>query len=198
MRRCSVLPNVRAVSCVLRAKQEREVEQTQHFEAHIIVIGMNALGRQIVRRLVQRGETVLAIDTDPQKLRGLAGANTLIGNVEYDSVVEEIGLRRARMVISALQIEDANNLLAYRCRAARVPCAVHAFDDSVVGGLLDLNVNYLMMPAIDGAVQENRLMRDEGFLQSPQPILSALQEKEARKPHDRLRHSAYRSGTRFR
>ncbi len=148
---------------LLRAREETELEAHQTRSDHVIVVGMNAMGREIVKQLVQRGETVLAIDTDPMKLRGLSGAITMIGNVEYHSVVEEIGLRRARIVVSALQIEDANNLLAYRCRAADVPCAIHAFDDSVVEGLLDLNVNYLMMPAIDGAVAERRLIRDEGL-----------------------------------
>ena len=152
------------VFALLRAQEETEPEDSHTRSGHIIVVGMNAMGREIVKRLVERGETVLAIDTDPQKLRGLTGAITMIGNVEYHSVVEEIGLRRARMVVSALQIEDANNLLAYRCRAAEVPCAIHAFDDSVVEGLLDLNVNYLMMPAIDGAVAERRLMKVEGLL----------------------------------
>ncbi|MGB0257096.1 MAG: cation:proton antiporter [Coraliomargarita sp.] len=152
------------VFALLRAQEETEPEDSHTRSGHIIVVGMNAMGREIVKRLVERGEKVLAIDTDPQKLRGLTGAITMIGNVEYHSVVEEIGLRRARMVVSALQIEDANNLLAYRCRAAEVPCAIHAFDDSVVEGLLDLNVNYLMMPAIDGAVAERRLMKEEGLL----------------------------------
>jgi hypothetical protein len=68
-------------------------------------------------------------------------------------VVEEIGLRRARLVVSALQIEDTNHLLAYRCRSAGVPCAIHAFDVSVVEDLLELDTGYMFMPAVD-AVRE--------------------------------------------
>ena len=151
---------------ILRAKAETEAEATRERRNHIIVVGMNGLGREIVTRLALRGEPVLAIDTDPQKLEGLglAGAETLIGNVEYHSVVEEIKLRRAKLVISALQIEDANHLLTYRCRSMGVPCAIHAFDNSVVDDLLDLGADYLMMPAIAGAVEEIKLMREEGLL----------------------------------
>ena len=109
---------------------------------------------------------MLAIDTDPKKLEGLGDADILIGNVEYQSVVEEVGLREARLVVSALQIEDTNHLLAYRCRSASVPCAIHAFDLSVVNDLLDLDVTYLMMPAADGILQQRQLMQQEGIFKS--------------------------------
>lgn len=147
-------------------KQEVETEEATERTGHVIVVGMNALGREIVKRLDERGERVLAIDTDPNKLEGLGGADTLIGNVEYASVVEEIGLRRARLVVSALQIEDTNHFLAYRCRSADVPCAIHAFDVSVVEDLLDLDTDYMFMPAVDVVREQiaemDRVLRPEG------------------------------------
>ena len=148
---------------LLRAKQEPDSEILRHRKDHIIVVGMNALGREIVKQLTLRNERVLAIDTDPKKLEGLGDADILIGNVEYQSVVEEVGLREARLVVSALQIEDTNHLLAYRCRSAKVPCAIHAFDLSVVNDLLDLDTSYLMMPAADGILQQRQLMQQEGI-----------------------------------
>lgn len=129
---------------------------------HIIVVGMNPLGRKIARRLHARREEVLAIDTDPGKLLDLP-CETLIGNIEYKSVVEESGFERARLIISALQIEDANMLLAFRCREAGVPLAVHAFDASVVDDLLELEADYLMMPKVDGIVTQRQRLREEGI-----------------------------------
>jgi Kef-type K+ transport system membrane component KefB len=145
-----------------RAKQEADPETLRHRAGHVIVVGMNALGREIVKQLTLRGERVLAIDTDPNKLEGLGAAEILIGNVEYESVVDEIGLRNAKLVVSALQIEDTNHLLAYRCRSADVRCAIHAFDLSVVEDLMDLDTAYLLMPAIDGVVGQRDLMESEG------------------------------------
>jgi Kef-type K+ transport system membrane component KefB len=149
---------------LLRAKQEADHETSKERSGHVIVVGMNTMGREIVQQLALRGERVLAIDTDPKKLEGLGSADTLIGNVEYESVVEETGLRHARLVVSALQIEDTNHLLAYRCRSAEVPCAIHAFDVSVVADLLELDTAYLLMPAVDGAVEQKLLMEREGIL----------------------------------
>ena len=143
-----------------KAKQEPDTEEQHSYEGHVIVVGMNALGREVVKQLSGRGETVLAIDTDPRKLEGLNCAETLIGSVEYESAVEEIGLSRARLVISALQIEDTNHLLAYRCRSVGVPCAIHAFDISVVEDLLDLDTAYMFMPAFD-AMREQLAIFDQ-------------------------------------
>ena len=118
---------------------------------------MNALGRKIVHALVQRGESVVAIDTDPIKLRGLQNAITLIGQVEYPSVLEQVAYRQAKLVISALQIEQTNQLVAYRCRSVNVPCAIHAFDHSQIEQLLQLDVDYLITPAIDAVAIQRKL-----------------------------------------
>ncbi len=146
-----------------RARQEEEVDKVRIRSGHIIVVGMNALGRAIVKGLVAKGNEVLAVDTDPRKLTGL-DCEIEIGNVEYESVVDEIGLRQARLVVSALQIEDANNLLAYRCRLAGVPCAIHAFDVSVVDDLVDLGTDFMIMPSVDGVIEQRQVLEKEGIL----------------------------------
>ena len=71
---------------------------------------MNSLGRRIVQLLCERGEPVLAVDTDLEKLRGLS-CPVLLGNAQYLSVLEEAGLRDAQLLVSALHIEEVNRLL---------------------------------------------------------------------------------------
>ena len=110
---------------------------------HIIVVGMNALGRELVDRLCRRGETVLAIDTDPRKLAGLP-CRTLTGSIDNHAVLDDASLENARLVVSALQIEDATLLLTYRCRQLGVPIAVHAFDRSVIESMLRERPDFLI------------------------------------------------------
>lgn len=148
---------------IFGAKQEPDAENTVSRSGHIVVVGMNALGREIVRAMTARGEQVLAIDTDPRKLTGLAPAEVVIGNVEYESVIEEIGLPRAKLVVSALRIEDANLLLAYRCRARGIPCAIHAFDLSIIDDLLDLGTGYLLMPSVESVIGQREAMESAGL-----------------------------------
>ena len=149
---------------IFRARQSDGSDDTlKQRSGHVIVVGMSPFGRNIVRRVHKLGHTVLAIDTDPVKLHGLP-CETMIGNIEYASVVEEADLPRARLVISALQIEDTNQLLAFRCKEYGIPCAIHAFDPSVVDDLIELNVGYLMMPKVDGVMAERDILKKEGLL----------------------------------
>lgn len=127
-----------------RAGQQEDEVRPARPRGHVVVVGMNALGRRLVKRLVEHGERVLAIDTDPRKLAGLPCA-TLLGNVEYRSVLEDANVAEAKLLISALQIEDTNNLLAYRCRALGVPASIHAFDRSVEEYLSEIGVSHLLI-----------------------------------------------------
>ena len=124
---------------------------------------MNTLGREIVRRLHERGEQVLALDTDPHKLQGLP-CETLLGDVEYLSVLEEAELSHARLLVSALRIEPTNDLLAYRCKQVGIPCSIQAVDLSSTDNLLEMDVKYLMIPKVDGIKLQTRELQRRGLL----------------------------------
>ena len=138
---------------------DRIVHAGEHLEGHVIVVGMNTLGRELVRRLAAKGEDVLAVDTDPAKLEGLPGC-VLLGSVGYLSVLEEAGYARAKLIVSALQIEETNDLLAYRAKSVGVPCAIHVVDLSVVENLLDLETDYLMVSKVDGVKAQLAKLRE--------------------------------------
>jgi len=148
-------------------KAERRATRDHHIRQsrHIIVVGMNTLGRQLVNELHKRGEEVLAVDTDPVKLKGLPG-ESLLGSVDYLSVLQEAGLERAKLLVSALRIEDTNDLLAYRCQMAGVPSAIHVVDLSVVDNLLELGADYLMIPKVDGVKAQVKKLKELGILKS--------------------------------
>jgi Kef-type K+ transport system membrane component KefB len=151
---------------LFRAREETEPEE-RHVQrrGHVIIVGMNSLGRRLVDRFLSRGDSVLAIDTDPAKLAGL-GCDTLHGNVEYLSLLEEADLPHARLLVSALQIESTNDLLAYRCRRFEVPCAILVVDLSLAENLLEMDVDYMMVPKVDGIKLQLRELERRGFLHS--------------------------------
>jgi Kef-type K+ transport system membrane component KefB len=133
-------------------------------EGHIIVVGMNSLGRMLVRELAARGEQVVAIDTDPRKLEELPAAAAILGSVDHASVLAEARLERARLLVSALQIEESNKLLAYRCRELGVPASIHAFDISVQRDLREIGVEHLILSKHAGIRQMAAALRTEGVL----------------------------------
>jgi Kef-type K+ transport system membrane component KefB len=130
---------------------------------HVIVVGMNALGRELVGALTERGETVVAIDTDSRKLAGLT-AHTVLGSADEFTVLQEANLAGAKLLISALQIEDSNKLLAYWCREMNVPASIHAFDRSVVEELREIGVNHLMISKNNGIQRIVSELRTAGVL----------------------------------
>ncbi|HEX6588765.1 MAG TPA: cation:proton antiporter [Longimicrobiales bacterium] len=128
-----------------------------HSIGHVVVVGMNTLGREIVQRLAARGEAVVAVDTDRAKLERLP-AQTLAGTVNDPSVLEHAGIERAKLVVSALQIEDVNSMLVYRCTQLGIPISVHAHDPSFAHELLELGADHMMVSKLDGiAPMENEL-----------------------------------------
>jgi Kef-type K+ transport system membrane component KefB len=143
------------------AAPEAPIEPPAVLRDHIIVIGMNALGRELVHALVERGEEVVAVDTDPRKLEDLP-ARTILGSAEYFSVLEEANIADARLLVSALQIEDTNNLLAYWCRSLGVPASIHAFDRSVIEELREIGVSHLMISKNTGIQRIAAELRNEG------------------------------------
>jgi len=130
---------------IFRASQtdEQPPAPDDALHGHVIVVGMNALGRMLARSLHQRGERVLAIDTDVGKLADLP-CQTLVGNVDYLEVLHEAGLPRAKLAVIALKIEEVNNLFVYRCRTVGVPAAVHVFDRSVAAGAAALGPKFMI------------------------------------------------------
>ena len=116
---------------------------------HVVVVGMNTLGRNLVHRLSERGEQVVVVDSDPHKLADLP-ARTVFGNAADVAVLRRAGVEHARLVVAAPQIEDVNALIAYRCTLMGVPVSVHAVDPSMMDELLEIGVDYVMVPKLDG------------------------------------------------
>lgn len=128
---------------------EEPVSEPPPPAGHVVVVGMNTLGRDLVGRFAALGEEVVAVDTDPAKLEGL-DARSVTGDLTHPAVFEKAGAPRAALVVSALQIEEANRLVTFRCTRLGVPVAIHAFDPSGVEELLELGADHLMVSKLDG------------------------------------------------
>ena len=139
------------------------VQAETRLEGHVVVVGMNALGRKLVTRLAGQGRKVVAVDRDPEKLAGLP-CPIVIGDVEQPEVLAEAALARAGLLVSALQIEEANKLLAHRSRRAGVPSAIHAFNPIVEEELEALGVDHLMDSKDEGARRIGAELRALGVL----------------------------------
>ncbi|MFG0293772.1 MAG: cation:proton antiporter [Phycisphaerales bacterium JB050] len=114
-----------------------------HPHDHIVIVGMNSMGRSIAHALAARGERVLAIDTDPHKLAKVS-VETRLGDISYDDTLAEANLHGAKLAISALKIDEANRMFAHRCSTLGIPVAIHGFDRSVLDGLERLSPDFVL------------------------------------------------------
>jgi Kef-type K+ transport system membrane component KefB len=132
---------------------------------HIIVVGMNEMGRAIAKCLSDAGEKVLAMDTDLAKLNGLP-CKTLIGSANDQAALQDAGFLKAKLIVSALRIEEANQILTYRARQAKIPISVHAFEREVVEQLEELGADHLLKPKIVAAELQMERLREKGLIPS--------------------------------
>jgi hypothetical protein len=129
---------------------------------HVVVVGMNSLGRRIVEFLIDRGERVLAVDTDLEKLRDLP-CPVLLGNAEYLAVLDDAGLPNARMLVSALHIEEVNRLLAYRASRLEIPSVIHAHDQAAEQELQRLGVAHVLDSRQAGVARTIEVLSELGI-----------------------------------
>ncbi|MCS3649286.1 Kef-type K+ transport system membrane component KefB [Salinibacter ruber] len=134
----------------LGARQEAPVPPPDGLQGHVIVVGLNTLGRCLVDRLTAAGETVVAVDTDPEKL-ARRSVFTVHGNAVHETTREAADWEDAKLVVSSLSIEGTNNLLAYHARRAGVPCSIHAFDRTSENSLRTFGVDHLIRSKHEGA-----------------------------------------------
>lgn len=147
----------------LRAIPEPPAIETPEARGHVVVVGMTGMGRRVVEALVGSGERVLAIDTDPAKLRGLP-CRTLHGTIDDRHVLETANLEGARLAITTLRIEDANRLFAHRCRSFGVPCIVHAAGRTEAADLDRQGVDHVVDSRMQGNLRLVATLAERGVV----------------------------------
>lgn len=157
VRRTGILSVFRAAS------EDPDEEALEAMESHVIVVGMNALGRMLVARLVAAGYDVVAVDTDARKLETVE-ARKILGDAVHPEILEKAGLGTAALLVSTLQIEETNNMLAYRCRLTGVPCSIHAFDRSVLEDLHALGVSHMIRSKEEGLQEMIAVLRERQII----------------------------------
>jgi len=134
---------------VLRIFKERRGDPPEDLgahtpiEGHVVVVGMNALGRQVALRLHERGVPVIAIDKDPGCLADLP-CRTVQGDPDHLAILDEAFARDARAVIAVGHDEETNQLLAWCCRRLEVPVAIQTGDAAQTYVARELGVDFVI------------------------------------------------------
>jgi len=91
----------------------RRMQKTlRELGGHYIVCGFGRVGQQVVEEFEEQGVSFAVVDSDPKHAAQLTarGIPYVIGNVADDDVLEQVGIRRAKGIIAAVD-SDAENVL---------------------------------------------------------------------------------------
>jgi voltage-gated potassium channel len=121
-----------------RSAMERRMEQ---LSGHVVMCGYGRFGRVVAAQLLERGEKLVVIDSDPSReaeLRAL-GAPYVIGSGTVDDVLEHAGVRRAQALVIATPSDADNVFITLSAREKNPALQIFARGESD-GGLRRLEL----------------------------------------------------------
>lgn len=88
-----------------RRRMDRKIAELHD---HVIICGWGRVGRAIAEHLVDEGEQIVVVDTDPERI-GEVPHLAINGDATEDDILRAAGIERARALVAALNA-DADNL----------------------------------------------------------------------------------------
>jgi len=98
-----------------RRRMERRIEG---FADHTVICGWGRVGRTIAEYVHGVGQDLVVIDRDGDRLASCPYPN-IVGDATEDEVLEQAGIRKARAVVAALELDASNLFVVVSCRALR-------------------------------------------------------------------------------
>lgn len=101
------------------------IDTQEPHSKHVIVAGYGLAGRQVCRALQREGAAYIAVDWNTDKVHEAhdAGVRAVLGDLSQREVLEELGCRRARLVVVDINVTSAaaSVVRAIRATAPDVP-----------------------------------------------------------------------------
>ena len=115
-----------------RTAMEHKIRQ---LENHVVICGYGRLGKVVAEEVSHNSIPLVVIDHDPAKQADLAHAGLLyvIGSALEDSVLEEVGVRRARAIVVATASDSDNVYITLSAREKNPAIRIHARAESEPG-----------------------------------------------------------------
>lgn len=122
-----------------------------NLRGHTILCGLGRVGYQVMRELLQRGETVLVIESNPDdrflELARSLGARTFVGDASLPKVLLDAGVLRACGLLSLID-DDLKNLeigLNARAQCPDLRVILRVFDSEIADQMRDrLDIHFAL------------------------------------------------------
>ena len=141
---------------------------------HVIVCGYGRSGQALAQFLEREGISVIALDSDPERVRqaAAAGDSVVFGDASRREVLVAAALARAAaLVVSFADTPRALGILAHvRDLRPELPVIVRTFDDSDVGRLRDAGAAEIVAEVVEGSL----MLATQTMLQLGVPLKRVL------------------------
>ncbi len=144
---------------VLSVFEKKELnEKRSHLEKppenHIILIGCNRTGADILELLKKKGDPFLVLDFNPETIRFLEaeGIPCLFGDVSDEEVLEQLNLEKAKIIISTVSDLEDNLVLISKSKIknSQAPILVTASYAEDEEELYRAGADYVILPHLLG------------------------------------------------
>ena len=140
----------RIVDSIFGSTDHPEYKAGDALSGHVVVIGYGVSGRNVVDDLIEAGEQVLVIDMGPSGIKHAReiGAFALLGNAQRRDVIEQAGIRVAKLVVLTLPDHraSAQTIMQIRSLQEEIPIIARA--------RYSIHCNYIQEAGADVVVDE--------------------------------------------
>ncbi|HET9577122.1 MAG TPA: cation:proton antiporter [Usitatibacter sp.] len=170
--------------------------QTMRTRAHVIVCGYGRSGQALAHFLERENVPVIALDSDPQRVReaAAAGDSVVYGDASRREVLIAAALSRASaVVVTFADTPRALTILAHvRELRPEVPVIVRTFDDTDVGRIKAAGAAEVVAEVVEGSL----MLATQTMMQLGVPLNRVLRRlREVRQERYRLTGSFFHGAT---
>lgn len=159
-------------------KDLEDAETTHALDDHIVLIGCDRMGHNVLRSLEELHSEFLVIDFNPEVIKDLMDhkVQTLYGDISDPDIQERANLKGARLVISTVPAYDVSlSVLEFMKRTnpdAKVMLTGETEFDAV--NLYDEGADYVLLPHFIGGLQLANMILEDSTLD----ILDIMRNKD--------------------
>ncbi len=146
--------------------EKRMIERIKKMRGHVVVCGLGRTGQRVIRRLVDEGVAVVAIDSDTKRVESarIHGVVAMEGDATSDEALLDAGVDRATSVVAVTSSDAVNAMICLTAHALAPEAEVvaRAEDESSICKLKRAGASSVMSPASyggDGIAE--RILRPE-------------------------------------
>lgn len=137
------------------------------YKGHVILVGVNRMGRSVLSTLLSQGEKVLVVDFNPDVIKELKSKKikSIFGDISDFEIQERAALKDARLVISTVSdLEDNMNLILGLKKIKKGPKVVAVANDSGEESVLKkAGVDYVIQPHVLGGHHIAHLIKTDSL-----------------------------------